>query len=148
MKERYCALILGGLFLILGIAGFIPGLVSAPAVASNAPLDVPALALSSGYGNLLGFIPTNYLHNTVRIIVGILGIASYTSLSSAHLYNRAFAIAYALFAVMGLLPNASSMFGLMPLYGANILFNAIAAGVAAYFSFFKPSATEFTSPSH
>jgi hypothetical protein len=99
---------------------------------------VPNLTFSDGYGYLFGLFPTNYLHNAVRIAVGILGIASYTSFGGAMLRTRGFAIAYILIALMGLFPFTNTTFGVMPLYGNNVWFNLLAAGIAAYFGFFKP----------
>jgi hypothetical protein len=139
MQVRFVALALGILFLLLGLAGFVPALMLIPGGATpDAPLNVPNLTFSDGYGYLFGLFPTNYLHNAVRIAVGILGIASYTSFGGAILYTRGFAIAYILIALMGLFPFTNTTFGVMPLYGNNVWFNLLAAGIAAYFGFFKP----------
>jgi hypothetical protein len=99
--ERACALILGIIFLVVGIAGFI--------------------------------------HNAVHLVVGILGIAAATSFSGALVYNQGFAVTYAAIAVMGILPLTNTTFGLMPIYGNNVWFNALAAIAAAYFGFVKPA---------
>lgn len=148
MAERYCALALGVLFLLVGIAGFIPGLVSLPGGAtSSVPVDVAPDAYSAGYSYVFGLFPTNLLHNLVHCAVGLLGIASYTSSSSARLYNRGFAIAYALIAIMGLLPITKTTFGLMPIFGNNVWLNALTAAVAAYFGFAQPAQTTDFTPS-
>ena len=140
MAERYCALALGILFLLVGVAGFVPALVSLPGGAtSSVPVDVAPSAYSAGYSYVFGLFPTNLLHNLVHCIVGLLGIASYTSSSSARLYNRGFAIAYVLIAIMGLLPLTKTTFGLMPIFGNNVWFNALTAAVAAYFGFAQPT---------
>lgn len=121
MKERYCALTLGIIFLVLGVAGFIPNLVFMPSgAAPNIPLEAPSVTFDLFYGYLLGLFPTNLLHNLAHLSVGLLGIASYTSLSAARLFNRAFAIVYALMAFMGFFPYGNTVFGLMPIYGNNI----------------------------
>ncbi|MBE9050887.1 DUF4383 domain-containing protein [Nostocales cyanobacterium LEGE 11386] len=140
MTERYCALILGIIFLSLGLAGFIPNLVSLPGTnESYVPLDISPNAYAAGFGYLFGALPTNFLHNFVRCAVGLLGIASYTNASSARLFNRSFAIAYALLAIMGLLPFAKTFFGLMPLFGNNVWLNALSAIAAAYYGIVIPS---------
>jgi len=72
MRTRYLALILGIVFLLIGILGFVPGLRSLP---SNAP----EIAVTSGYGYLLGLFPINTLHNIVHLTVGLLGIAAFWS---------------------------------------------------------------------
>lgn len=140
MKERYCALALGILFLLVGVAGFIPGLVSLPAGAQpNIPLDAPSVTYDQAYGYILGLFPTNIFHNVVRIIVGIAGLAAYNNLNMARMFNRAFAIVYAAMAFMGLFPYSNTMFGLMPIHGNNVWVSAITAIIAAYYGFVIPA---------
>jgi hypothetical protein len=139
LGERYFALLLGILFLLVGIAGFIPGLVSLPTSAPNVAVDAPRLVFDDGYGYVLGLFPTNFLHNAVHIVVGVLGIAAFTSASGALVFNRGFAIVYAAIAIMGLLPFTNTTFGLMPIFGNNVWFNALTAAAAAYFGFVKPA---------
>ncbi|WP_442939785.1 DUF4383 domain-containing protein [Nostoc sp.] len=54
----------------------------------------------------------------------MLGITSYNNTTTARLFNRTFAVSYALLALIGLLPLGKTFFGLMPLFGANVLLNA------------------------
>lgn len=144
---RYFALITGILFLLLGIAGFVPGLVSLPAAAPNVTVDAPRLAVDSGYGYVLGLFPTNVVHNIVHILVGVLGIAAYTSVGSALTFTRGYAIAYALIAVMGLFSFSNTTLGVMPIYGNNVWLNGISAALAAYLGFAKPTEPNISSTS-
>ena len=82
------------------------------------------------------------LHNLVRCIVGLLGIVSYTNLNYSRFFNRGFAVAYILLAIMGLLPYTRTTFGLMPLFGNNVLINALTAIAAAYYGFVLPNKVE------
>lgn len=132
IEERYCALTMGILFLVAGIAGFIPACVSTP-------IDVPDLKFSDGYGYLFGLFPINSLHNALHLTVGVIGIAAYTSPSGALVFNRGVAILYSLKAVMGLLPLANTTFGIMPLFGNNVWLNILTAAIAAYYGFVKPT---------
>lgn len=138
-SERACALILGIIFLAVGIAGFIPGFISLPGDAPVTGVVVPRLSFSDGYGHVFGLFPTNFVHNAVHIVVGILGIAAATSFSGSLVYNQGFAIAYAAIAILGILPITNTTFGLMPIYGNNVWFNALTAIAAAYFGFVKPA---------
>lgn len=62
MTERYCALIIGILFLILGVAGFIPGLVSLPETTEPyIPVDATSSAYAMGFGFVFGLFPTKGL---------------------------------------------------------------------------------------
>ena len=133
---RYTALGLGVLFLLLGLAGFVPALVT-PSSAN--------LTSEPGFGYIFGVFPTNYFHNAIGILVGVWGIAAFTSLSGAIVFNRIFAILYAAGVILGLLPFTNTLFGLTPLFGNNIWLNAITAAIAFYYGFVKPA--EMTMPS-
>lgn len=137
--ERICSFIIGLFFLMIGIAGFIPEFISMPEIANNTPLNVPSFTIGYGYGNLFGLFPTNYLHNAVHIVVGILGIASATSFTGAMVFNRGFAIVYTAIALMGLLPVTNTTFGTMPIFGNNVWLNALTAVIAGYYGFYKPT---------
>lgn len=79
------------------------------------------------------------MHNIVRCAVGLLGITSYNNTTTARLFNRSFAVSYALLAIIGLLPFGKTFFGLMPLFGTNVLLNALAAIAAGYYSVVIPA---------
>lgn len=129
MNTRTFALIFGIVFLVVGAGGFIPGLTDHTATPD------PGLSMTHGYGHELGMFPINTLHNIVHIIFGIWGLLAYKSYSGARNYARGVAIIYALFTVMGLIPGMNTTFGLVPLYGADVILHALLALVAAYFGF-------------
>lgn len=142
--ERKCALALGIIFTLLGIAGFIPTLVTLPG-AAEAPItmeQVPTTpgpdyiaAYLRGFGNLFGLFPTNLLHNFVHLAIGVIGLYSSTGDRGAFNYNRFFGVSYLLLAVMGLLPLTKTLFGIMPIFGNNVWFNAVTGLIAAYYAF-------------
>lgn len=133
MALRYFALIYGLVFLLVGIAGFIPGLAQ------------PA-GEGMSHGMLLGLFPVNAVHNLVHIGFGIWGLAAYRSLTGARLYARVVAVIYAVLAVMGLIPGLQTLFGLVPLYGHNIWLHAVLAAVAAYFGWIARPSGEASTP--
>ena len=94
-------------------------------------------ATQPGFGYIFGVFPTNYFHNAIGILVGVWGIAAFTSITGAIVFNRIFAILYAAGAILGLLPFANTLFGLTPLFGNNIWLNAISAAFAFYCGFVK-----------
>ena len=138
-SERLCALVLGVIFLFVGIAGFIPGFMAFPNAAPVTGVEVPRLISPDGYGHVFGIFPTNFIHNAVHIVVGLLGIAAATSFSGSLVYNQGFAVSYVAIALMGLLPITNTTFGLMPIYGNNVWFNLLTGIAAAYFGFVKPA---------
>ena len=127
MMTRRFALVVGIIYLIIGIAGFIPGLVQGQ--------DYPDLAIDAGSGALLGLFPVNVVHHLVHLLVGVLGIAAYRAFDSARLYARGLAIVYGVLAVMGLISavNLHTMFGLTPLFSHDVWLHAGTAVIAAYF---------------
>jgi hypothetical protein len=70
-------------------------------------------------------------------LVGLWGIAAFTSLSGAIVFNRIFAIVYTAGAILGVLPFTNTLFGITPLFGNNIWLNAVAAVIAFYYGFVK-----------
>jgi Domain of unknown function (DUF4383) len=136
MGARYFALICGIVFILLGIFGFIPGMVATPGTGG------PALVVKIGYGYLLEAFAINVLHNIVHLAVGIWGLISYRSYIGARYYGRGLAIFYGVLAIMGLLPVLNTVFGLIPVFGNNVWLHAVTAVIAAYFGFKKPNAAD------
>ena len=126
---RRFALVYGIIFILAGIAGFIPALV--------APHQNPDVAITAWMGLLLGLFAVNVLHNAVHLIFGVWGLAASGSDSAARIFAQSVAIIYAVLTVLGLVGamNLHTLFGLVPLYGHDIWLHAILAVVAAYFGF-------------
>jgi hypothetical protein len=127
MGIRYFALVYGVVFAIIGIAGFIPFLVTPYGIAE------PGLAVEAGSGYLFGLFPVNVLHNLVHLAFGIWGLAVWRSIPKSRAYAQAVAVIYAIFAIMGFFPVLQTTFGLVPLHGNDIWLHIVLAGVAAYF---------------
>lgn len=138
MKTRYFALVVGIIYLLIGLMGFIPGMVT------GIHAQDPALAVDAGYGYLLGLFPINVLHNIVHLVVGGLGIAAYRSFDNARMYARGLAIFYGLLAVMGLIPGLNTTLGLIPIFGHDIWLHALTAAVAVYFGWANVDQPNYT----
>ena len=123
---RYFALVYGIVFLLVGIAGFVPGFLAPPE-------EGRVLTVNTGFGRLFDLFPVNLLHNLVHIVFGIWGLAAYRTFSAARTYARAVAVIYGLLTIMGLIPVLSTTFGLIPIYGHDVWLHALLAIVAAYF---------------
>jgi hypothetical protein len=129
---RYFTLVIGVLFVLAGVGGFVP-FVTPP----MSP-DAPALAVDMNYGYLLGLFPINLVHNLVHLSLGIWGLASYRQYTHARLYCRLLAVILAVFTVMGLISQTTTMFGLMPLFGHDIWLHALEALIAGYLGYVAP----------
>ena len=132
MSTRMFALIFGIVFLLAGASGFIPGLLH------PVPAGAPPLTVASGYGFILGLLPVNILHNLVHVLFGILGIAAYAGVFAPRVYAQIVAISYGLLVVLGLVPATNTLFGLVPIYGADVWLHLVLGLVAAYFGFMRP----------
>ena len=129
MTSRSFARLIGIVFLLVGILGFIPGLKTSP------PLDAQHLAVDGGYGLLLGLFPVNWLHDFVHLGIGVAGWYSSRNNGAARQFARGLTFFYGVLAVMGLLPVLNMAFGLIPLYGHDIWLHAGFAAMASYFGF-------------
>jgi hypothetical protein len=140
MATRYFSLIVGVLYLVVGIMGFIPAFVMQPETAPALMVDV---GVDTGYGYLLGLFPINVVHNIVHLVIGLLGIIAYLKVDSARTYAWGLAGLYGLLAVMGLIPYLNTTLGLVPIFGNDVWLHAGTALLAVYFGFIAaPSPAE------
>ncbi len=128
MNGPTIARILGLLFLIAGIAGFLPW--TAPA----APLDAPVITLDAFYRFIVGVFPANIAENALHLVFGVWGLVAAMNFSSARFYCRAVTWVYAILFVLGALPVFAfyTLFGVAPIYGWDVLLNAVIALLGAY----------------
>ena len=130
MDTRRFAMILGVVFVLIGVAAFIPG------VTRPDPVGAPTLSVTGpGHGYLLGLFHVNVLHNLVHLAFGVLGIVMARSAVNAILYCRIVAVAYGLLTIMGIVPGLNTTFGLIPVHGADVLLHAFIAIAATYYGF-------------
>ena len=131
MATRRFALIYGIVFLLVGLAGFVPG--------ATMPHTHPDVRVTSGLGLVMGLFPVNVLHNLTHLLFGAWGLWASRFHTGSVLYARAVAIVYALLTVMVMVSagNMHTTFGLVPLYGHDIWLHAALALVAAYFGFVR-----------
>lgn len=129
MNARNFALLLGIIYALVGVLGFIPGLLHEP------PANAPDLVVSTNYGYLLGLFPVNILHTLFHLAIGIWGILAAKEIHAARKYARVVAIAYGILTIFGLIPGLRTVFGLLPLQGHDVWLHALTAIAAAYFGF-------------
>ena len=113
--NRIVALVIGIVFLIIGILGLI---------------------LHTTSGTIFGF-QVDLVHNLVHLVTGILGIAAaYTGWS--RLFNQVFGIIYLALGILGLFPGvyfAGRLLGIMHVNGADNLLHLIVGVVASVVGF-------------
>ena len=127
MSIRGFATIFGVVFLLAGLAGFVPGI---------SPIHIhPGVTVTAGSRLALGLFPVNVLHNLIHVAFGVWGLAAARSVGGSITYAKGVAIIYGVLTILGLLPVTSTTFGLVPIYGNDIWLHAGLAAVAAYFGF-------------
>jgi hypothetical protein len=134
MTTRRFALILGVVFLIVGILGFVPGINSMHGADNHGGT---LTVTGPGHGNLLGLFHVNLLHNLVHVLFGVYGIVASRTFGAARGYARFVAVAYGLLAILGLIPTANvwNTFGLIPIHGNDVWLHALIAAAAAFVGF-------------
>lgn len=132
MGVRYFALILGIIYTLVGLLGFVPAFLQEPTPGN------PPVTLDTLHGNLLGIFPVNILHTLVHLVVGIWGILSYRSWDASRTYARVVAVLFAVLTIMGLIPGLQTTFGLIPLHSNDVWLHAVTTLLAAYFGWVAP----------
>jgi hypothetical protein len=125
MATRWFALMIGIVYVLVGVAGFIPALGSDRAT--------PHLDVDSHYRDLFDLFPVNVIHNIVHLVIGAAGIFAYGTYGAARGFCRGLAILYALLAVMGMIPALETTFDLIPLFSHDIWLHALTSFAAGYF---------------
>jgi len=128
MQTRIYALTSGIVFFLLGIFGFVSFFVSAP------PVDAPVMTIKAAFGELFAFLPVNSLLNVIHTLWGLVGIIAYTSLSSSKTFARWSGYGAGLLAILGMLPFARTLGGLLPLYSHNIWLHGVMAIISTLYA--------------
>ena len=127
MRTATFALILGVLYLAIGVLGLVPAMLVPP------PIDAPTTWFTLLYGYLFGLFPVNVLHSSLHIAVGFWGLCAWRQRCSAVAYARALAVVFAALALLGLIPAANTLFGAMPVHAHDVWLHAATALAAFHF---------------
>jgi hypothetical protein len=139
MNARNFALAAGVIYIIVGILGFIPGLVRMPSV------NAPEVEVTANYGYLLGLFPVNILHTLFHLAIGVWGVIAARRPHAARRYAQSIAIIYGALTVLGLISafDLNTLFGLLPLHGHDVWLHGLTAIAAAYFGFRKAASEDY-----
>ena len=116
------SLVVGLMFVVVGIAGFIPGITTDMG-------DMAGAGHTSG-SHLLGVFQVSVLHNVLHLLLGVLGILAARASGAARAFLLVGGIAYAGLWIYGLLVDQESSANFVPLNTAdNWLHLVLAAGM-------------------
>jgi hypothetical protein len=109
---RKAALAVGVVFLVVGVAGFIPGITS--------DYDMLEFAGHESQAMLLGIFQVSMLHNLVHLIFGVVGVALSRTAAQARTYLIGGGVVYLVLWVYGLLVHGDeSAANFVPLNNAD-----------------------------
>ncbi|NAS23874.1 DUF4383 domain-containing protein [Herbidospora sp. NEAU-GS84] len=108
---RQAALILGVVFLLVGILGFIPG------ITTN--YDTMQFAGHHSQAMLLGVFQVSVLHNIVHLLFGVWGLAAYRTWNASRAFLVGGGVIYLLLFLYGLLIDRASGANFVPLNTAD-----------------------------
>lgn len=111
----------GVIYLIVGIAGFIPGI--AP------PADEP------GERVLLGLFEVNALHNIAHLVLGALLVIGGLAEGYVYTVNRVLAVVFLLLFIAGFIPAFAN---LLAINGADTILHLLSALLTGYLGFIAP----------
>jgi hypothetical protein len=110
-RMQLAATVVGALFLIVGIAGFIPGLTT--------DYDTMEFAGHHSEAMLLGVFQVSILHNIVHLLFGVAGLALARAWSTARLYLIGGGVIYGVLWLYGLLVDKEHQANFVPLNSAD-----------------------------
>lgn len=108
---QIAALIVGVVFLLVGVAGFIPGLTT--------NYDALQMVGHESEAMLLGVFQVSVLHNIVHLLFGVAGIAMFRSAGGARIFLLVGGLIYLALFVYGLLIDHDSTANFVPLNDAD-----------------------------
>lgn len=119
---QYASIVVGAVFLLVGILGFIPG------ITTN--YDALTFAGHHSEAKLLGLFNVSGLHNVVHLLFGVLGLALARTFTGARNFLVGGGIVYALLFVYGLVIDHHSAANFIPVNTAdNWLHLGLAVGM-------------------
>jgi hypothetical protein len=126
MRDRspiqIAALIIGAVFVLVGIAGFIPGITTNVGDMKFAGHESPS--------ELLGLFQVSILHNIVHLAIGIIGLVAAATWEGARLYLVGGGAIYLALAVYGWIVERTSDANFVPMNNAdNVLHVVLGAGM-------------------
>jgi hypothetical protein len=127
MKTSTFALLVGIVFLVGGLLGLVPAMLTPP------PAETPPTTFTLLYGYLLGLFPMNIAHTALNLLIGAWGIAAWRGVGNPALFARALALLFGTLAVLGMMPPFNTLLGWVPIHGNDVWLHGITAALAAYF---------------
>ncbi len=108
---RTATLIVGVVFLLVGVLGFVPGITN--------HFDTITFAGHDSQAKLLGIFQVSILHNIVHLLFGVVGIAAARTASASRSYLIVGGVIYLVLWIYGLVIDKSSGANFVPVNNAD-----------------------------
>lgn len=121
------ALTLGVVYLLIGLLGLVPPLLTGSVPGAVGPLT----------GELLGVFAVNLVHTIVHVLIGLYGLLSYRSFGASQSFALLVGVAYTPVFLLGIISaNVATLGGALPLDAADNALHLVTAGsaLALFFS--------------
>ncbi len=128
-KVRTYTAALGIFLIVLGVLGFVNGVMFAPHV------NDPAMTMISGYGRLFDLFARNALFNVIHLAIGVSAFIASRDNLIARKFCRFSTWIFGVLTLMGVFPTLNTMWGIIPLFGHNIWLNGFITLASAYFGY-------------
>lgn len=131
-NTRQFALVGGVTMLSMGLASLIPQLSTPPRKAR-----LPRLKVETSYGKFLRVFPLNVFNKAALTLFGVAGILASQARTEkpARVFARAVAFAMGPLALLGVIPRTKTLFGMWPLFGAEVAAHGTFAAIGAKVGF-------------
>ncbi len=139
-KMQTAATVVGAVFLLVGIAGFIPGITS--------DYDTMEFAGHHSEALLLGVFQVSVLHNIVHLLFGVAGLALARTWNTARLYLIGGGIVYGVLWLYGLLVDKEHQANFVPLNTADDWLHFVLAAGMIGLGFLFSREARATNPHH
>ena len=144
MPVQSFSFLVGILYTALGVLGLTSIFVEP---ASDIPKIMTQVGVTEGFGYIFGLFPTNVFGGFVYVVIGLAGLAgSRAPEGAARIFVDFFAVGLGLFSLLGIIPVANTLFGLMPIFGNDVWLHLATAIPAGYFGFVKDRGAPGKSP--
>ena len=108
---RTAAMVVGAVFIAVGVLGFIPGITT--------DYDQLELAGPDSQAKLLGIFQVSVLHNIVHLLFGVAGVAAARAADTSRLYLIGGGLVYLVLWIYGLVVDESSDANFVPVNDAD-----------------------------
>ncbi len=138
MTVCYFSLMIGFIYMLIGLLGFFPSFVTPSQSAPPEIMNLVGTGTTAGFGYLFGILPVTTYANIFNLIVGVIGFAGFIGTEQgARIFSDTLAVLFGLFTFLGLFPVTNALFGLMPLFDGNVWLHLATGVLAAYFGFVR-----------